>query len=141
MKQKKAMPERARRLCCFPCFFFDLLLPRSLLPLPHLFRSRNHGGEAHSGDTPSELARSATGLFLEKRVIKKKERKKKGEKKRGGSIQGRRRRNAKHDRGDKRGTAELLSLSRASSSLLHSLSYLVEDGAGRGLHRGGGLAG
>lgn len=47
---------------CRALFFF----------LPHLFRSRNHGGEAHAGDTPSELARSATGLFLEKRVIKKK---------------------------------------------------------------------
>ena len=43
------------------------LARRALLP-PHLIRPRTHGGEAHAGDTPSELARRATGLFLEKRV-------------------------------------------------------------------------
>ena len=73
LRTKKKPCQRERVVCSHA--FFDLPLPRSLLLPPHLFRSRTHGGEAHAGDTPSELARRATGLFLEKRVIKKKEKK------------------------------------------------------------------
>ena len=35
----------------------------ALVILPHLVRPGDDGGEAHAGDAPSELARSAPGLF------------------------------------------------------------------------------